>query len=522
MCILSNQNNVVEMKNIVKVYPNGVMANEGVDFCVSPGEIHALVGENGAGKTTLMKILFGIEEPTSGSIHVMGQEVKIHSVAQALSLGLGMVQQHFMLVNSMTVAENVLLGAEPTRGLLLQREEAARLTRELCEKYSFHIDVNARIEDLPVGDKQKVEILKVLYRQARVIILDEPTAVLTPQETEELFKQLVILKEEGHTIVFISHKLREVREICDRVTIMRKGKTVGTFPLSEITTEEISTLMMGQEISQEVVKAPSNPGENRLSIAHVSYLNEENREVVKDVSFTLRAGEILGLVGVEGNGQKELVDMITGFAKPLSGKITLAGQDTAEKSIGDIRALSLAYIPQERMETGIAADCTITENMSSVVYRQKEYRKGPLINWRKLNGMTRERIKEYTIKVASERTAIRMLSGGNIQKVVVAREFMGNPAVIIADQPTRGIDVGAAHLIHGKLVELRDAGAAVLLISSDLSEVMRLSDSILVMYGGELCAYFPDVTGLQESDLGFYMLGVKAQPKEEVGRCVHG
>ena len=336
---MDTQHPVVKMSNIVKVYPNGVMANEGVDFCVSRGEIHALVGENGAGKTTLMKILFGIEEPTSGAIHVRGKPVKIHSVAQALGMGMGMVQQHFMLVSSMTVAENILLGAEPTRGLLLNREEAVRQTRQLCEKYSFNIDVNARVEDLPVGDKQKVEILKVLYRQAQVIILDEPTAVLTPQETVELFKQLVILKEEGHTIVFISHKLREVRELCDRVTIMRKGRTVGTFLLREITTEEISTHMMGQEIGKEVEKSPGIPGESRLSVRGVSYLNEENREVVSDISFTLRAGEILGLVGVEGNGQKELADMITGSAKCLSGSITLNGVDIAGKTIGHIRSV---------------------------------------------------------------------------------------------------------------------------------------------------------------------------------------
>ena len=297
--------NAVEMQGIVKVYPNGVVANEGVDFCIAKGEIHALVGENGAGKTTLMKILFGIEQPTSGTIRVHGQPVRIQSVAQALQLGLGMVQQHFMLVPSMTVAENILLGAEPVRGVLLDRREAQMVTRELAEKYSFDIDVNTRIEDLPVGDRQKVEILKVLYRKAQVIILDEPTAVLTPQETDELFRQLIILKEHGHTIVFISHKLREIQQICDRVTIMRKGTTVGTYSLRDITTEKISEYMMGREVHLEVDKAPAKPGAVRLRVSDLSYVNEENKKMLDNVSFALRSGEILGIVGVEGNGQKE-------------------------------------------------------------------------------------------------------------------------------------------------------------------------------------------------------------------------
>ena len=308
--------NAVEMQGIVKVYPNGVVANEGVDFCIAKGEIHALVGENGAGKTTLMKILFGIEQPTSGTIRVHGQPVRIQSVAQALQLGLGMVQQHFMLVPSMTVAENILLGAEPVRGVLLDRREAQMVTRELAEKYSFDIDVNTRIEDLPVGDRQKVEILKVLYRKAQVIILDEPTAVLTPQETDELFRQLIILKEHGHTIVFISHKLREIQQICDRVTIMRKGTTVGTYSLRDITTEKISEYMMGREVHLEVDKAPAKPGAVRLRVSDLSYVNEENKKMLDNVSFALRSGEILGVVGVEGNGQKELVDIISGLTRP--------------------------------------------------------------------------------------------------------------------------------------------------------------------------------------------------------------
>lgn len=514
--------NAIQMDKIVKVYPNGVVANNEVNFSVAKGEIHALVGENGAGKTTLMKILFGIEQPTSGSICVNGKQEKITSVAQALEVGLGMVQQHFMLVPSMTVAENIVLGAEPLHAGFLDLGKAVQLTQNLCEKYSFTIDPNAKIDDLPVGDKQKVEILKVLFRKAQVLILDEPTAVLTPQETEELFNQLQILKQQGHTIVFISHKLKEVQTLCDRVTIMRKAQTVGTYSLADISIDQISEYMMGQEVSLALDKAPAVPKEVKLSVRGVSYISEENKTMVDHVSFSLREGEILGVVGVEGNGQKELVDMITGFKTPLDGQILVNGQDIAKKDIGGIRDLSLAYIPQERMETGAALDCSLTENLSSVVYRQKEYQKGPLLRWKKLAALTREKIEEYRVKTSSEKTAIRMLSGGNIQKVVVAREFLGNPKVIIADQPTRGIDVGAASLIHHKLVELRDAGAAVLLISSDLAEVMSLSDSVVVMYNGKISAYFADASTLQESELGCYMLGVKTQEQQEIGRCLHG
>ena len=514
-------NTAVEMRDIVKVYPNGIVANEGINFEVQKGEIHALVGENGAGKSTLMKILFGIEQPTSGQILVDEKPVTIQSVSEAMTHGLGMVQQHFMLVPSMTVAENIVLGAEPTRSGLLNREEAVNKTQELCKKYSFDIDVNSRIDALSVGNCQKVEILKVLYRQANVLILDEPTAVLTPQETEELFRQLKVLKDEGHTIVFISHKLHEVEELCDRVTIMRRGKTVGTRRLSEITIEQISDAMMGQQMSLKLDKSPAKPGDICLDVKNVSYVSETGKKVVDNVSFGLREGEILGIVGVENNGQSELVEMITGFEKPLAGSISINNNDIGGKSVSEIRNLSVGYIPQERMSTGVAQDCSITENMSSVAFKKDLYSTGPFVKWKELAEMTKERIDQFKIKTGSEKTTIGMLSGGNIQKVVVAREMMGDPDLIVAEQPTRGIDVGAASLIHHRLVDLRDKGSAVLLISSDLGEVLSLSDSLIVMYGGKIAAYFPEVTGLTEKDLGFYMLGIKNQTEEEIVRCQH-
>lgn len=512
----------VEMKNIVKVYPNGVVANNNINFSIAEGEIHALVGENGAGKTTLMKMLFGIEQPTEGTIEVFGKSVSIHSVTQALNLGLGMVQQHFMLVPSMTVTENILLGEEPVHGIYLDKDKAEKVTKELCEKYSFQIDPKMKVEDLPVGDKQKVEILKVLYRKAKVIILDEPTAVLTPQETEELFRQLIILKEQGHTIVFISHKLREVEAICDRVTIMRKGTTVGVYNLCDVSTEKISELMMGKAVQTELNKNPQKIGPVQLSVKNLTYLNEESNPVLNQVSFDVRAGEILGVVGVEGNGQTELVDVISGAIKPLKGSIQICGEDCTGKGIREIRKRSVAHIPQERMSTGIASELSITENMSSVNYRDKNFRFGPILRWKNLKEYCCKKIEEYTVKTDSEKTPIKMLSGGNIQKVVVAREFTNNPKVILVNQPTRGVDVGAGHLIHNKMLELRDSGSAILLVTSDLSEALNLSDAIIIMYNGKISGYFSDLSNIQESDLGLYMLGVQTQSEDEIRRGLHG
>jgi len=515
------QKTSVRMNSIVKVYPNGVLANDRVSFVVREGEIHALVGENGAGKTTLMKILFGIEQPTQGTIEIYGNKVSIHSVAEAMQLGLGMVQQHFMLVPSMSVAENIVLGAEPVKRVQLDHREAVRLTKELCDRYRFNIDVNAKVADLSVGDKQKVEILKVLYREAKVIILDEPTAVLTPQETEELFKQLIVLKEHGHTVVFISHKLREVEAICDRITIMRKGRTVGVFSMSDMTIEKISRHMIGSDVSTHFEKKAASPGDVLLELADVSWFNEDRHVVVNNISFSLRSGEILSIVGVEGNGQRELVSMITGTLRPHTGSIRLRGKPLAGLSIDSIRRQSLAYIPQERMSVGVSLESTITENLSSVIYRDRENRRGILVNWKKLGARARDLVRDFTILTDSEKQKISMLSGGNIQKVVVAREFIGEPSVVVAEQPTRGVDVGAANLIHSRLVKLRDKGSGILLISSDLNEVMKISDSIIVMYDGEIAAYFPDIEGLTENELGFYMLGVKKQQEEEIRRCAY-
>lgn len=511
----------IQMETITKVYPNGVVANKNASFSVKKGEIHALVGENGAGKTTLMKILFGIEEATEGTIKIFGDEVAIHSVNDALRLGLGMVQQHFMLVPGMTVIENILLNEEPVKGIFLDQEKAARLTQELCEKYQFDIDINADVDDLAVGDRQKVEILKVLYREAKVIILDEPTAVLTPQETEELFRQLIVLRNQGHTIIFISHKLREIKQFCDRVTVMRKGMTVGTYNVGDVSMEEISAYMMGTSVELAIDKRPIKVGQTFLRIRDLHYANEHQKQILKGINFDLRSGEVLGLVGVEGNGQRELVEIITGIISRYSGLVEVGGQDIATLSVGEIRSLSSAHIPQERMTKGISKEASITENLSALLYKERVYCRGPFIKWKSLNGFAREKIEEYRIVTESENTLISNLSGGNIQKVVVAREFTGSPQLIVADQPTRGIDVGAANLIHNKILQLRDQGSAVLLITRELDEALSLADTIIVLYDGLISACFNQVNGLLESDLGFYMLGVRRQSDEEIMRCVH-
>jgi simple sugar transport system ATP-binding protein len=509
---------LLRMQQIVKIYPNGVVANNGTDFSVDPGEIHALVGENGAGKTTLMKILFGIEEATGGQIFLNGRETHIKSPIDAIHKGLGMVHQHFMLVESMTVAENIVLGMEPVHGSFLDQKKMFATADTIIKKYNFPINPRDRIRDLPIGTRQKVEILKALFREAKLLILDEPTAVLTPQETNELFQQLTLLKNLGHTIIFISHKLNEIKEICDRITIMRNAKTVGVYQVASVSKQEISNLMVGKDIDWSIVKNPTHPGQTILTVKDLDVVDESKRRLLQGVSFNLRGGEILGIVGVEGNGQRELVESITGLRKPDAGTLKLGDANIAALTIKEIRSQGLSHIPQDRMAKGAALLSSIKENLISVAYDGPELSRGPFLNLRKIDGWSRELIEKFQIKADSPAVPVKMLSGGNIQKVVVAREFTTQARCIIADQPTRGIDVGAAQFIHKKLLELRDEGAAILLISADLSEVMDLSDSLLVMYGGHTVAYFESASNVTEEELGLYMLGIKQQDEEEMKR----
>ena len=459
---------VVQMKGITKVYPNGIAANQNVDFSVRKGEIHALMGENGAGKSTLMKMLFGLEQPEEGEIIVDGETVALSSPTVAISKGVGMVHQHFMLVPSLTVAENIVLGMEP---------------------------------------KKRGMFLKALVRGATILILDEPTAVLTTQETTELFKELIHFKETGHTIIFISHKLKEVKQITDRLTIMRGGKSVGVYNTADVSEQDISRLMVGRDVV--------------LKVEDLSFTNDWSRKMLDGVSFTVRKGEILGVAGVEGNGQRELVELLFDMAKPDGGTIQVEGQPITGAGQSKIRGLGVSHIPEDRMLFGVAGTATIEENLISDRYWKPKFNKGPLFDMKAIHQDTQQLIGDYQILCKSGGQSVANLSGGNIQKVVVAREFSSDPKLIIADQPTRGIDVGATEFIRRKLVELSRSGVAVLLVSADLNEVMELSDSLMVMYGGRIAAYFEDTSNLTDEEMGEYMLGLKHQAPEEVGRVCH-
>ncbi len=512
---------IVQMENITKVYGNGVYANQGVNFNLQQGEIHALVGENGAGKSTLMKILFGLEKPTNGKILFNGKEVQFTSPQDAMKIGIGMVHQHFMLVDSFSVTENVVLGFEPTKKLYIDKETSIQKVNEISQSFDLKINPNALVRDLQVGIKQKVEILKTLYRGAKIIILDEPTAVLTPQETIELFSQLKKLKEKGFTIIFISHKLKEVKEISDRITVMRKGKMITTIPTREVNEQEISELMVGENFSNKIEKQKPSYGDVFLQAEHIFWTDQNKVPILQDISFSVRSGEILGIAGVEGNGQNELIEIITGLKKGDKGKIQMFAEETTNEAISSLRFRGMAYIPSDRISLGTAGKMTIEDNIISTKLGNSKICKTGLLNTKNIKNISKHLIEEFTIKCGSEKTEVGMLSGGNMQKVVVAREFTQNAKLIIAEQPTRGIDVGAAKFIHKKLVQLRDEGCAVLLVSADLEELTKLSDSIIVMYEGKLSAYIEDVQKTSDTELGYYMLGAKMQNEEEIRRAYH-
>ena len=501
---------VLQMNHIMKIYGNGVVANEDVSLELRKGEIHALLGENGAGKSTLMKVLFGIESPDQGEILLNGKKTVIKSPQDAISKGIGMVHQHFMLVPSLTVAENIILGVAPKKGLFIDIDKALEAAENIAKEYNFDIDVRQKVEEIPVGIKQKVEILKALYRGAEILILDEPTAVLTPQETEELFAQLIKLREKGHTIIFISHKLDEIKQICNRATIMRNGRSMGTYEVADISTQEMSRLMVGREISLTFDKKEQKLTDNVfLKVRNLTIHNSQGVLKVDNLSFDLKGGEILGIVGVEGNGQTELVDTLTGLNKRYKGEIQIKGQDIANSSIADIRDMKLANIPEDRMSSGCAGTLSIQENLFSNQYRDSKYSGRFFMKRKAIENRRDELIKEYMIKCKNRKQNVGMLSGGNIQKVIVAREFSTGPDLIIANQPTRGIDVGAAAFIRKRLLEFRDAGCAVLLISADLTEIFSLSDRLAVMYKGKFAGFFTDVEKVTEDELGQHMLGIK-------------
>ena len=507
---------ILEVKDILKVYPDGVIANRDVSLDVEDNTIHAIVGENGAGKSTLMKIIFGITSPQEGTILYRGKKVLFKSPNDAIRSGIGMVHQHLMLAPDLTVAENMVLGIEPRKHkLFLNQEETLKISKQVSEEYGLNVPVEKKIRDLPIGVRQRVEILKALFRNAELLILDEPTAVLTPQEVEILFKTLFKLKENGKTILFISHKLKEVKQIADRVTVMRDSRVITTRDAAELTEEKISHLMVGRDIATERIPPSPSVGKIRLSTRDLSYVTDENIRALDRINLDLRAGEILGLAGVEGNGQSELIRSLTGLLEPTSGDVYLDEKPITGLPPRRIRELGMAHIPEDRMEDGVAERTSLEENFIVDRYYMDGFSRRQRLRWKEISAYSLELIKRFKILTKSPKTPVGSLSGGNIQKVVVARELSSDPEVIIAAQPTRGVDVGSEEHIHNILKEARDRGKAVFLISADLDEILKLSSRIIVIYNGEIVAHFSDVSAVTDRDLGPYMLGVK---KEE-GAC---
>ncbi|MDP9380471.1 MAG: ABC transporter ATP-binding protein [Chloroflexota bacterium] len=495
------------MLGVSKRFP-GVLANEAVDFDLRAGEIHALVGENGAGKSTLMKILFGLYAPDSGTVEVRGKPVEITSPQTALDLGIGMVHQHFMLVPSLTVAENITLGMEPVRGPFYDMHAAVDLTARLSATYGLRVNPRSRVRDISVGERQRVEILKALARGVSVLILDEPTAVLTPQETDELFRVLRGLVQQGMSVVLITHKLREVLSASDRVTVMRGGRHVGTVNTRETSTEELARMMVGREVLLRVEKPPARPGEPVLTLRDVSALNEQGLPALRSVSFEVRRGEIYGVAGVEGNGQTELIEAVAGLRRLAGGSITLNGTRVETATPRRRRELGLSHIPEDRLTFGTSPASSVEDNAVMGYHYRKPLAQGLWLLRRRAFQWARDLIARFDVRGASPETPVGALSGGNMQKVVVAREMSREPNLLIAAQPTRGVDIGAIEFIHRKLVEYRDSGAAVLLVSAELSEVRSLSDRIGVLYNGRLVGEFARGE-VSEEELGLYMLGAR-------------
>lgn len=513
---------LLSMQNITKIYENGFVANKAVNFTIKKGEIHGLVGENGAGKTTLMKVLFGQEIPEEGEIFLNGKKVQIPSPLAALDYGIGMVHQHFMLVESLTVAENMVLGNETGNGFQFDYKAAIEKSLEVSKKYNLPINPRATIRDLSVGSKQRVEILKMLLHGAEILLLDEPTAVLTPQETRELFSQLKELKNRGFSIVFISHKLNEVKEICDRITVLRSGESVVTTEIENVSESDISRLMVGRDVMLNIQKKNAEPTEVVLKVRDLTSINKFGVHSFKNLNFDLRAGEILGVAGVEGNGQSELANTLAGLDPIQDGDISVNNHSLKEMDIRMIRESGFSIIHEDRMTFGASSNQSISDNLISDRYYKKENKKNGFLDFKKIWEDAKNLIDDFKIKCDGYSANVKTLSGGNIQKVVAAREFTSTPKVLIASQPTRGIDVGAAELIRKKMIGLRDDfNTATLLFSADLSELLYGSDSIMVMYNGEIVAYFSDSSQINEEILGEYMLGLKRQSEIEIGRLIH-
>ncbi|MBM7598537.1 simple sugar transport system ATP-binding protein [Virgibacillus halotolerans] len=497
---------VIEMLNIRKEFP-GVVANDDITMQVKKGEIHALLGENGAGKSTLMNVLFGLYQPEKGEIRINNERVNITNPNIANDLGIGMVHQHFMLVEPFTVTQNIILGSEPTRKSgKIDIKRAEKEIRELSDRYGLKVDPTAKISDISVGMQQRVEILKTLYRGANILIFDEPTAVLTPQEIKELIEIMHALIREGKSIILITHKLKEIMEVCDRCTVMRKGKGIGTVDVKDTNVNELASLMVGRKVSFTTEKTLANPKEVVLQIADLFVKDTRKVELVKGLNLEIKAGEIVGIAGIDGNGQTELIEALTGLTKAESGTIKLRGKPITNLKPRKVTESGIGHIPQDRHKYGLVLDYPIGENMVLQTYYKEPFSKGTILNYKEIYKKATELIQEYDVRTPSAYTKASALSGGNQQKAIIGREIDRSPDLLIAAQPTRGLDVGAIEFIHKRLIEERDKGRAILLVSFELDEIMDVSDRIAVMFDGEVVAELnPEQTNEQE--LGLLMAG---------------
>jgi ABC-type uncharacterized transport system ATPase subunit len=498
----------IRMEGITKRFP-GVVANKGIDFAVRKGEIHALLGENGAGKTTLMKVLAGLYQPDEGQIWIDGRAVAVRSPRDAIDLGVGMIHQHFMLVESHTVAENIILGLDAPR-FVLNLRQVENQRAELADQYHLQVDPRARIWQLSVGEQQRVEILKALYRGARILVMDEPTAVLTPQEAEQLFKTLRSMVSEGHTIVFISHKLGEVMSVADQITVLRRGEVVDSVPASEISREDLARMMVGRDVLFRLDKRESSPGEVVLETDGLTALNDKGLEALRGVSLTVRRGEILGVAGVAGNGQRELAETIVGLRPVTGGRIRLEGQDVTNRSPREMLDRGVGYIPADRMGAGLVVNLSVAENLILKCYREPPVCRGFFLDGDAISAHAEELVRGYDVKTPGIQTRTRLLSGGNLQKLILAREISSQPALMVAVHPTRGLDIGAMEDVRRLLLEQREAGGGIVLISEDLDELLSMSDRIAVLYEGRLMGVVKSEEARVE-ELGLMMAGTELE-----------
>ena len=501
---------VLEAKGITKHFP-GVLANDKVNFELQKGEIHALLGENGAGKTTLMNILYGLYHPEEGEIIVNGQPKTFQSPRDAIDSCIGMVHQHFMLVQVFSVAENIMLGSETVAGVVLDTQAVSNQVRELSQKYGLEVNPVSIVNELPVGVQQRVEIIKALYRKAEILILDEPSAVLTPQEVEDLFRIMKGLRDQGHSIIFITHKLKEVLAISDRITVMRGGKVVGTVNPEDTSESELAILMVGREVILTVEKEPAKPGKDVLQVENLRVQDNRGIEAVRNVSFNVRTGEILGIAGVQGNGQTELVEALTGLRPVISGHVALDGVDGTGKPPRSLIESGLAHIPEDRQRHGLVMGYPIADNLVLCTFYRKPFAILGMIQNTAVTENAQILIKQFDVRTPSAFVPVSKLSGGNQQKVIVARELSRDIKLLIANQPTRGLDVGSIEYIHHEIIEMRDAGIGVLLVSAELDEILALADRIAVMYRGEIIAVLPVEEATREK-LGLLMAGASVEP----------